>query len=72
MKSGVLLPLACLVHLIFAPSKFFGKSYLQKAVVNCHENLEGFQIISVRTVEEKTVKLRFACKDINCFFMEIR
>lgn len=62
-----------LVHLISTPHELLCKSYLQKTVVNCHKNLEGFQIVTVRTVEERAVKLQFAFWDGNyAFFAEIR
>lgn len=41
------------VHFISTPHKFLCKSYLQKIVVNCHENLKGFQIMTVKAVEER-------------------
>lgn len=48
---------ACsLVRFFSASHEFFYKSYLQKTVVNCHENLEGFQIMTVKAVEERGCK----------------
>lgn len=62
-----------LSRFVSATHEFFCKSCLWKTVVNCHENLEGFWITTVRAVEERGVKLQFACWDGNYpFFAEIR
>lgn len=59
-----------LVCLISAPRELVCKSYLEKMGVNCHENLEEFQIR--QNCKRGGCSIQFACWDGNyAFFVEI-